>query len=114
MANQCLHADVSAEFGAGIARFLGKHLSGLFGSLMHEIDPENAHYCKRKTTFACRRFCRIWSCNCKVLQATISLNAWLSFARNISDNCTLLQRQNNVCMQTYYCRICSCSCKIIK
>ena len=42
---QCLHADAFADIGAVIPIFLGKHLSELCGSFMHNIFLEEANYC---------------------------------------------------------------------
>ena len=91
-----MHTDVFTEIAASIAKNLRNHLAGAFGSLIHEIDPANAHYRKGKRMFACKRFCRIYSCYCKVLKATISWNAWLSFARNISGKCTFLRKEDYI------------------
>ena len=47
-------ADVFANFADVVTRSLSRHLSGTFGSLMHEIYLESAHYCQGKAMFACK------------------------------------------------------------
>ena len=79
----CLHGDACAEFGNAISKFLMLQLAGTLGFLLHGIYLAKPHYCIGKSMVAGRRFCRMWSCNCKLLKYAISQNAWHSFVYSL-------------------------------
>ena len=62
-ANELLHAVFLQKLELLFARFISKQLGGTLGFLLHKVYLENAHYWKRKLTFACSYFCRNWSSN---------------------------------------------------